>query len=175
MTRKSIRTGIATYFGGSTLDARNFYRPTPLQASGLSGVKAYYQYEFEDRDYVEGLTGTPIWGAVMCVDLPQMNENRHAIGGLGGGILNRPYGVNLFIWARGTQQYMETAQASMDDLIEALVNRLRADPTLGGLVLQAGEGPAGISISSGVPYGEPPTETRQDAVISFQANTYPAG
>jgi hypothetical protein len=171
MTRKDIRTGIAKYFGGPTLDARSFYRPGPLTASGLSGVKAYYQYEFVDRDYVDGLTGSPLWGAVMCVDLPQMTENRLAIGG----ILNRPYGVNLFIWARGTQQYMETAQASMDDLIEATVALLRADPTLGGLVLQAGEGPSGISISSGIPYGEPPTETRQDAVISFTANTYPAG
>jgi hypothetical protein len=171
MTRQDIRTGIAKYFGGSTLDARSFYRPGPLAASGLSGVKAYYQDRFKDRDYFEGLTGSPTWGAIACVDLPQMTEDRLAIGG----ILNRPYGVNLFIWSQTARPSFETAQAAMDDLIEATVALLRADPTLGGLVLQAGEGAAGISISSGIPYGEPPAETRQDAVISFTANTYPAG
>ena len=170
MSRLGIRTGIAEYFGGSTLTAAGWYQPTPLTAVGLAGVRAYYDDRIADNEYFTGLTDART-GAVMCVHLEDDSETRLEIGG----VLDAPYNVSLFLFLLTLTPSPEDAQADRDDLVQAIRDRLRADPTLGGLVLQAGEGPAGIRTSTPLPYFEPPATTRQNAVISFTANTYPAG
>lgn len=178
MTRQDIRTGIAAYFGGSAVSAGGWYQPTPLVALGLAGVKPYWKERFEDHEYFTGLADART-GAILCVHLEDDTEKRLAIGG----ILDAPFNVTLYLWLLSRGAPVEAAQAACDDLLDALKAMLRADPTLGmGVnssapvrVTQAGEGEAGIRISSPPPYGEPPKTTRQNAVISFTANTYPAG
>lgn len=178
MTRQDIRTGIAAYFGGPTLTASDWYQPTPLAALGLAGVKAYYQDRFEDNEYWTTLAPTARTGAIMCVHLNDDTESRLAIGG----ILDAPFSVSLFLFFLTLTPSQANAQADRDVLCEAVRARLRADPTIGmgvnsgspTIVTQAGEG-VGIATSTPPPYFEPPARTMQNAVISFTANTYPAG
>jgi hypothetical protein len=178
VSREDIRAGVAAYFGGATVDARGFYRPSPLAGLGLSGVRAYYNDRIDDnRDYTEGLDAGATFGAVMCVHLAAMNETRLTIGGT----LNRPYNVELYVWYQATRPPPEDAQAAFDGLLDAIVDRVRADPTLGmgvdsaapTIVTQAGEGERGISITSAVPYTEPGSATKGSAVVSFDVSTYP--
>jgi hypothetical protein len=179
MSRKDIRRGIAAYFGGSTVTAGGWYQPTPLIALGLAGVRAYYQERFKDNEYRTTLDPAARTGAIMCVHLNDDTEKRLAIGG----ILDAPFSVSLFLYFLTLTPSAADAQADRDDLLEAVRARLRADPTLGmginsgspTVVLQAGEGEAGIQTSTPPPYFEPPARTMQNAVISFTANTYPAG
>lgn len=178
MSRKDIRTGIAAYFGGSTVTADDWYQPTPLAGLGLAGVKAYYQERFKDNEYFTGLNNART-GAIMCVHLDDDSETRLEIGG----VLDAPYNVQLYLFFLTLTPSAADAQADRDDLLQAVHDMIRADPTLGmGInsddptkVTQAGEGPAGIRTSTPLPYFEPPARTMQNAVISFTANTYPAG
>lgn len=182
MSREDIRRGVAAYFGGPDQDEREFYRSSPLAGLGLSGVLPYYVSRVEERDYWEGLDSVRT-GAVMCVHLADDTEKRLAIGGYGGGILDAPYGAYLYLYFLTLTPSPSDAQADRDVLLEAVKAMIRADPTLGmGInsdaptrVTQAGEGEAGITTSTPVPYFEPPARTMQNAVISFTANTYPAG
>jgi hypothetical protein len=178
---------MAKYFGGDTVDARGFYRPSPLKALGLSGVLPYfvsYDNRIDDnRDYFEGLDPGATFGAVMSIHLGTKTEIRHAIGGLGGGIINRPYATQLYLWYYALHPPSTVAQAAFDDLCDAIETRIRVDPTLGmgvnsgapTLVTQAGEGPGGIVSTTPPPYYEPGSYTFGSAVISFDVNTYPAG
>jgi hypothetical protein len=174
MTRAEVRAGIAQFFGGTTFDATaQIYRPTPLMSSGLAGVRAYIPVQVTIEDRLIGLAPGEQIGAVMGVWLGMSNEKRLAIGG----ILDRPYEVQLWVWHISLGPRTETAQQHVDDLTEAVVARLRSDATLGGTVTQAGEGPNGITVSPAMPYIEPGASPRtmQDIVISFTANTYPTG
>src|SRR5256885_11261542 len=117
MSRQDVRSGIATYFGGAVLDDREFYRPSPLAALGLAGVKAYYKDRFEDRDYVDGLTAGATFGVILAVHLAASNETRLTTGGT----LDRPYNVEMYLWYQATTPPPETAQAAFDDLLDAVV------------------------------------------------------
>jgi hypothetical protein len=186
VSREQVRVGVAEYFGGTTQDERGFYRATPLADLGLSGVWPYfvsYDNRVQDRDYFEGLDSGATFGAVMAVHLSVSTETRLEIGGLAGGVLNRPFNTQLYLWYSATRPPSSDAQAAFDDLLDAIVDRIRADPTLGmgvnsgapTLVTQAGEGEAGITVSTPPPYTEPPALTSGSSVISFNVNTYPAG
>lgn len=179
MSREDVRRGVAAFFGGSVQDGRGFYRPSPLAGLGLSGVLPYYNDRIEDRDYADGLTAGATFGAVMCVHIAACTETRLTVGGT----LNRPYSVELYVWYLAPRPTEQAAQAAADDLLDAIVARIRADPTLGmgvnavptppTIVTQAGEGERGISITSAVPYTEPASETRGSALISLDVSTYP--
>jgi hypothetical protein len=178
VSRKSIRNGIAQYFGGMTL-SDGWYRPTLLDTAGLAGVRAYYDDRIKDNEYFTGLDAGTRTGALMCVHLDDDSETRLEIGG----VLDRPFLVQLYLFLLTRAPSPEAAQADRDDLVEAVRGMVRTDPTLGmGVnsaaplkVTQAGEGSAGIRTSTPLPYFEPPATTRQNAVISFTASTYPAG
>lgn len=180
MSRGDIRRGIATYFGGPTQDARDFYRPSPLKALGLSGVLPYYVDRIDNnRDYFEGLDAGAAFGAVMCIHLSTKTETRLEIGG----VLYRPYNVELYLYYYATRPPSSAAQSAFDDLLDAVETRLRADPTLGmginsgapTIVTQAGEGDRGITTTTAIPYTEPGSYTMGSSVTSFNVDTYPAG
>jgi hypothetical protein len=168
-----VRTGIAEHFGGSTFDdGDQVYRPTPLAAQGLAGVAPYFQERFRDEVIaIKGLADGRGRGAVMCVHIGQTKETRHSTGG----IFKVPYAIQLYVWHLSLVPTVQDAQADRDDLVEAIIARIHADPTLGGTVVQAGEGVDGIDISTPPPVIEPSTSTRvrQDTVISFAAELYP--
>jgi hypothetical protein len=171
MTRAQVRDGIAQYFGGAVLDAADqVYRPTPLAAQGLAGVAPYFAESFRDEVMaIKGLGAGRGRGAIMCVHIAETTEVRHSIGG----IFEVPYQIQLYLWHLSLIPSVQDAQADRDDLVEAVIARIHDDPTLGDVVVQAGEGQRGISVSTPPPVTEPSRYTRQDAVISFQAEVYP--
>ena len=176
-TRRDIRTGVAVFFGGATYDAAaRIYRPTPLAASGLAGVRPYWTTRFEDRDYLATLTDGRGMGAVMSVHIAEDGERRIALGGPTSGFKSRPLALELWVWHYARTATVEDAQADLDDLLDAIVARIHGDRTLGGAVMEAGESPRGITTSTGaVPQVEPgtPPTVRQEAVIQFDATVYP--
>lgn len=177
MTRREIRTGIATFFGGAVIDpASQVYRPTPLADAGLAGVRPYWTTRFEDHDYTATLAVGRNMGAVMSIHLAGDSERRIALGGPTAGFKSRPLAVELWIWHLARTAVIEDAQRDLDDLLDAITDRIHGDRTLGGAVMEAGESQRGISRdTASVPAYEPgalPT-VRQEAVIRFDATVYP--
>lgn len=174
MTRAAVRSGIAAYFGGTTYDAvYRIWRPTPLAASGLAGVRAYFPKRMSDDDYTFGYNPPRSMGGVMIVHLPMETEKRIALGGPTAGIKRLVYSVELHLFHTGQVPHAEDAQADFDGLIDAVVGRIRTDRTLGGTVTEAGEGTTGISKSAAEPVknGE---RIESYGVIRFDANAYPS-
>jgi PKD repeat protein len=168
--RRDVRVGVAQYFGGTTLTADEWYRPTPLAAQGLAGVRPYFETRLKDHEYVQTLTAGRKMGAVMSVHIAEFTEKRLTTGGF----FDVPYEVHLYLWHRAQKNDRpEEAQEDLDRLIQAVIDRVRADPTLGGVVTQAGETARGITVSMSTPATEPPTTVLQEATISFTANAYP--
>ncbi|WP_433465705.1 hypothetical protein [Spirillospora sp. CA-128828] len=176
-TRQEIRTGVAQFFGGSTYDeTARIYRPTPLVASGLAGVRPYWVNRFEDRDFLATLAADRGMGAVMSIHIAGDSERRIALGGPTSGFKARPVQLELWVFHMARTSVSETAQADLDDLLDAIVDRIHSDRTLGGTVVEAGESPRGITRNTGaVPQVEPgtPPTIRQEAVISLDATIYP--
>ena len=173
MSRRDVRTGIATYFGGSTYDAvSRIYRPTPLAAAGLAGVRLYFAKRVPDSDYTFGLAEGRAMGTLMVLHLPNENETRIAIQGATAGIKRQTYSIELHLYHLAQTQHSEDAQADFDDVLDAIVEHIRADRTLGGIVVQAGEGDAGITKTMSEPFinGE---RTESYGVVRFDAHDFP--
>lgn len=174
MSRASVRTGIAAFFGGSTYDDLvKVYRPTVLAAEGLAGVRPYWTERFRDPDYVASLTAGSTMGAVMCVVLGDQDEGRIAMGGPTSGIKEDFTAVELWLFHLAMAQYEEDAQIHFDALLDAVKALIRTDRTLGGTVVQAGEG-GRMHTRTGLPNFEPgaPPRITQEAVITFRADLY---
>jgi hypothetical protein len=108
-------------------------------------------------------------GAMMAVHLAEYTERRLTTGGF----MDVPYEISLYVYHLAMGPKVETSQAALDDLVQAVIDKMRGDSTLGGAVVQAGETARGITVSMSTPVTEPATRTMQDAVVSFSANTYP--
>jgi hypothetical protein len=174
VSRAAIRTGIASFFGGSTYDDQaKIYRPTPLASAGLAGVRPYWTRQFKDEDYTTSLAPGSLMGAVMCVHLPGQQERRIAMGGPISGIKRDTSAIELWVFHLAVDPYPEAAQAHLDDLIDAIKTLIHGDRTLGGAVVEAGESSRGISTSTGLPVVEPSTRILQECVITFDADVYP--
>lgn len=172
MTRAAVRSGIAEFFGGPTYDdVSRIYRPTPLAASGLAGVRPYFGKRVPDSDYTFGLTAGRAMGGIIVVHLAQEQERRIALGGATGGVKRVPYAVTLHLYHLAQTQHAETAQADVDDLLDAIKDLIHGDRTLGGTVTEAGESANGIITRMDLPVidGE---RTESYAVIAFDAVAY---
>lgn len=144
-SRQIVRTQIAQFFGGTTYDteARAYRGNGPLQANGLSTVRAYQSKHIPDVDYVKGQAAGRGMGAYMIVELPTDKEIRRAMPSQGGR-KRIMYTVRLHIFHLAWEQYSEDAEQDVDLLIEAIKGLIRADVTLGATAYRAGEDPAGI-------------------------------
>jgi hypothetical protein len=171
VTRTAVRDGIARYFGGSTWNTDDrVYRPTPLASVGLAAVAPYFSVRFGDEvKAIKGLAANRGRGALMSVHIASTQEARHSTGG----IMRVPYAVQLYLWHTALIPTTQDAQNDLDALVQAVIDRIRADPTLGGTVVQAGEGSDGVTVEMALPAEEPSDITRQEAVLSFNAELYP--
>jgi hypothetical protein len=170
VTRAQVRRGVAEFFGGTTFDEANkIYRPTRLASYGLGGVRPYYPVRFEDTDRFAGLETGAQAGALLAVHLPEYTERRLS----NGGFMDVPLEVQLYLFHLALGPRVEEAQEHLDNLVQAVIDKMRGDPTLGGAVTQAGETARGITVSLSIPVTEPAARTEQTAVIAFTANTYP--
>lgn len=174
MTRTDVRLGIATFFGGVTFDAASrIYRPTPLAAQGLGGVRPYFAKRTDDADFTRGLTVGRSMGAIMLVHLPFVRARRIALGGPTSGIKSKPYSVQLHVFHYAQVPHAEDAQADLDVLLQAIEDRIQGDRTLGGAVVEAGESESGITIEADIPVIKPNDATECYAVVTFDAVVYP--
>ncbi len=174
--RETVRRGIAEYFGGP-LDqsdpAASVYRPGRLLDYGLSTDRAYAgRARTPETDYTTGLDPARGMGARMIVALPTGTERRASLGGWKA----LTFQVTLGLTHLGTVPHPERAQDDLDELLEAVVALVRADPTLGGCVLQAGESQRGIVTTAGEPLFEgDASRTLITASIGFDADVYLEG
>lgn len=179
MSRQSLRTGIAQFFGGTTYDPVNrTYTGGALTANGLGCVRAYYGKRAPDTDYFIGQPPGRNMGAVMHIHIPDEGpEQRIALGGATAGIKWDPFVVQLWVYHLAQMTHAEDAGADLDALIEAIRARIHGDRTLGGSCTQAGETPQGrIRVQTPPPVIKggkgTPERVEQYALVSFGADTY---
>ncbi|WP_326829683.1 hypothetical protein OIE13_05975 [Streptosporangium sp. NBC_01810] len=171
--RETVRRGIAEYFGG-LLDpsdpAATLYRPGPLLPYSLATVRAYAGRPRQpDTDFTVGLEPPRAMGARMTIGLATTTERRVTTGGWKALVIQ----VSLGIEVLGTAPHPEIAQAEVDELLEAIAAMVRADPTLGGCVLQAGEGSRGIVTTCSEPLFEGSSSRLGiTASVAFDADVY---
>ena len=149
-SRTIVRTGIAQFFGGTTYDA-NFrcYRGGPLLSSGLSTVRPYQPKRMPDTDYVMGQLPGRGMGAVMGLEMPRTRDTVATVGQLPGtptqgGRRHIVYPVRCHVFHLAHQSYAEDAEQDVDNLDQAIHERIYSDPTLGQICYQAGIDSAGI-------------------------------
>lgn len=156
--RQLVREAIAAYFGGSlvTADDGICYQGGPLTSSGLSSAYPYVPKGVPDSYFTQGQAAGVMWGAVMGVTVPDRAVKRAAMAGQTSGWRARTYSVRLELWVISEEPHIETAEAGLDNLIDAIYGLVFADRTLGTtnavlypatgrLITQAGEGPSGMT------------------------------
>lgn len=147
-SRSIVRTGIARFFGGATYDqtARAYRGSGPLQANGLSTVRAYQSKRVNDMDYVSGQAAGRGMGALMVVEMAETKDTMLTLSGVpsigGQRRLVYPVACNFFHMAH--QPYAEDAEEDVDELDQAVHELIYTDPTLGGICYQAGMSSSGI-------------------------------
>jgi hypothetical protein len=173
--RQQVRQAIAQYFGGTlvTADAGICYQNGPLVSAHLGTAFPYkVKKSAPDQYYTHGMPAGTGWGAVLTVSLTEQ-IGRIAIGGATSGWRARRYRTRCSVEVLSTEPHLETAEAGLDDLIDALIGLIYADRTLGTtdpvaypppvgrLITQAGEAPEGISV------GEPEFVVADDRGRAF--------
>jgi hypothetical protein len=158
--RRLVRQAVAAYFGGSlqTADAGIYYQGGPLASAGLGTA---YPYKIKkgapDAYYTQGAPDGQGWGAVLTVSLAEQRITRQALGGKTSGWRTRRYTTACALDIISYLPHLETAEANVDDLVDAFIGLIYADRTLGTtssayptgrLITQAGEAPAGIAVSA---------------------------
>lgn len=145
-TRTDVRAAVASYFGG-TKDTANHARYTGGAIAALGAVYATPPQKFSAEDLRLGVpVGTP-GGAVATIRLDKAKESRVA-GSRGAGIKRIAYDAILDVYHHYLLEDTGLATEDLDVLLDAIVARLRADPTLAGTVFSAGEGD--ISLTGGM-------------------------
>ena len=146
-SRTIVRTGIATFFGGTDYD-ENFraYYNGPLLSYGLSTVKAYLSKREPDTNFVLGQNPGRGMGAFAEVELPETIDRplTTSLIPAQGGQRRLTYPVRLNVFHMAMQPYAEDAEADCDALDQAIHELLYSDPTLGGVCYQAGMSSGGI-------------------------------
>jgi hypothetical protein len=141
--RQEVREAIAAYFGGLlvTTDAGNCYQRGPLMTSGLGTAYPYAPKGVPDGYYTAGMPAGHGWGAIMGVAVFQRQRQRQSLGGW----FSHFYNVQCRLVVISEEPHVETAEAGLDDLLDAMLALLYADPTLGTttpdgrLITEAGE------------------------------------
>jgi hypothetical protein len=155
-SRTIVRTGIATYFGGSYVSNMRAYQHGSLTSFGLGTVRAGYPKELNMKDAFAGLPAGRMSGALMIVEIGDDQEVRQSDAGapitdgsgnlIGGGIKRITYPISLDVYHISQELYAEDAQADVDLLIEAIKQQIRVDRTLGGICMDAGETSRGMKV-----------------------------
>lgn len=143
MSRLTVRHAAATYLGGKGLPSVGTIYASPPKLS--RGGDAY-----------EGLASGVASGSVIYVEVLDSHELREGFGGETSGKKMVTHALRLHLLFRSKARTAQDAMDDHDTLIEALLAALRADRTLGSAtgaapILQAGEGPSGIKVQSGMP------------------------
>lgn len=153
MSRQTVRRGIAVYLGGaydSTLRVC-----TGNTTFGVNLVRPGWPKRVDDRDF--GLGQGVLSGAYVNVHVRGQREQRVAFGGPNDGLKKVTYDIALHIFHRSHEAHGEDAEDHLEQVVNGLITRLRADRSAGGSVFQQGEGQsAGMGVDDLITsYGEP--------------------
>jgi sarcosine oxidase gamma subunit len=157
--RQLVREAVAAYFGGTleTADAGIYFQNGPLVSAGLGTAFPYkVNKSAPDQYYTWGMAPGTGWGAVMTVSLGRAAIVRMAEGGPTSGWRQRKYTTRCAFEVLSYEPHLETAEAGLDNLVDAWLDLLYLDRTLGTtsgiyptgrLITQAGEGRTGIDVA----------------------------
>lgn len=140
MSRRSVRHAAALYLSSPQIPGIGKVFPSPPKISRSS-------------DAYENLPpGTPS-GSVLYVEVLHAKEVRLALGGAKQGTKQVRYALRFHLLFRSRQDTAQEAMDDHDDQVEAILERLRFDRTLGtnGAILDFGQDQDGISIATGMP------------------------
>jgi hypothetical protein len=156
MSRISIRKQIAAFLGAPHIDALNTV--LPAKPKDISEVA-----------FVSGAPGE-VHGAIAVVAIEHQTETAEAMDGAGGGRLTR-YTVGVQLFHRSVEPKAEDAMDQFDTVVDAVLNRLRSDPSLG--LGQPGAMNAGLISGAHeqleVEYGEPELGTEDGGWVETWA------
>jgi hypothetical protein len=140
VSRRTVRHAAAVFLATPQIPGVGTVFPSPPKISKSS-------------DAMAGLPpGTPS-GSVIYVEIMNSQETRIAVGGPTQGSKTVNHTLRLHLLFRSRQARAEDAMDDHDDQIEAILQRLRSNRTLGtaGVILQFGQDSTGISIATGMP------------------------
>jgi hypothetical protein len=135
---------VAAYFTTANISGIGTVFPSPPKISRSSDAMANVP------------AGTPS-GSVLYVEVLSSSEIRVALGGPVAGKKTVSYNLRLHLLFRSRQLKAEDAMDDHDDQVEAILELLRSDRTLGTTslspspILQNGEGEQGITVQTGMP------------------------
>jgi hypothetical protein len=158
MGRKYVRQAIAAY----------------LQSPQIVGVGTVYasppKISRSSDAYKDLPSGVPS-GAVIYVEVLQITEKRLADGGPTSGTKETRHNIRLHLLFRSRQGKAEDAMDDHDDQLDTLMERLRADRTLGtnGRILQTGQDVGGYVAATGLPKESGTGSTHIWTLLQFDA------
>jgi len=144
VSRRSTRHLVADYVSAANIPGVGTVFPSPPKISRSSDALANVP------------AGTPS-GSVIYVEILESHETRIAVGGPVAGKKMVTHSLRLHLLFRSRQPLAQDAMDDHDDIVESLLQLLRADRTLGSTVasplpiFQNGEGDAGIAVATGMP------------------------
>jgi hypothetical protein len=140
MSRKSVRHAAQQYLSAAQIPGVGTVFASPPKVARSSDA------------YANLPAGTPS-GSVLFVEVMTIREKRLGFGGPTNGTKETRYTLRLQLLFRSRQGKSEDAMDDHDDQVEAILAKLRADRTLGtnGTIIQYGQSPSGISVSTGLP------------------------
>lgn len=140
MSRKTVRHAAATFLATPAITGVGTVFPSPPKISRSS-------------DAFANLPAGTASGSVIYVEVFHVAERRIALGGATQGTKTSVYSLRFHVLVRSRRGAAEDAMDDHDDQIEAILERLRSDRTLGtnGAILQFGQDETGITIATGMP------------------------
>jgi len=181
VTAATVIDQVCQYFGGGYDPNTRTYRtpPAALVTAGLAVVRRAWAKRDDYNDYFAGLPVGSVSGAQMVVQLPDTRDHRIALPAIAGRRkVHYAVEMHCFVWSKAA--YAEDCQDFAYALRDALVTRIRLDPTLGTGGIETGNFQVGEGSEDGG--GEIATHLEQAAtdvdttkaylLISFEAHAY---
>lgn len=173
-TDTAVLDGVCQFFGGPYSAVTHTYA-TPTVA-GLTVVRRALAKRQDIAEYFVGLPKGTATGCVMVVHLPHGSDRRAAMPA----VLGRRksvYDVEAHCFIRSTASYSEDVQDFLYSLRDAIVTKIRTDPTLGSGGFEAGGFQVGEGDEPSIDWDASLTETVNDVtqaylMIAFQAAAY---
>lgn len=136
-TTRAVIDRICCWYGGSYDPATRSYRNP--QVPGLGAVRRGRPKTDVETDYYLGASADGATaGSTMLVTVDTGTEQRETFAGYGGGLKLIRAHVALHVYVRGHAAYAEDVQDWLYDLLDAVRDRAREDPTLGSGGFEAG-------------------------------------
>lgn len=178
----AILDRICQYLGGAYSASEHSYT-TPTVA-GVTRVRRGFDKVDDFAQFFPSGTSGQLTGCQVIVFFPQGREMRKTLPAVTGR-KHRRATVELHCYFWSTAPYVEDCQDTVDDVRDALIAKLRADPTCGSGGIEAGQFHVGIpddngaggdiDWAKGVPETVDQGATKQFLLITFELHDLPVG